>query len=122
MAEHPELWTEKTPVPVPERTPVVGASLDLERMAQEVVPAEDVAPPPSKPRRERGPFLTYLFLPWSYGEGDRQPGEAWHRMKCRLRRHQMVGGHIVQVGGEVVFLERTCRWCGIGADTAAQPG
>lgn len=107
MAEHLELWTEKTPEPVPDRTPAVAASQDLE-----------VPPPPlPDPPRERGPFLTYLFLPWSYGDGDRQPGEAWHRMKCRLRRHQMVGGHMVQVGGESVFLERTCRWCG----AAAQP-
>jgi hypothetical protein len=105
MAEHPELWTEKTPERVPDRTPAVPASQDLE------------PPPPPPARRERGPFLTYLFLPWSYGDGDRQPGEAWHRMKCRLRRHQMVGGHMVQVGGDIVFLERTCRWCGAGAQT-----
>jgi hypothetical protein len=111
MAEHPELWTEKTPEPLPDRTPALGASLDLEPLAEEAPP-----PPPPQPRRERGPFLTYLFLPWSYGEGDRQPGEAWHRMKCRLRRHQMVGGQMVQVGGDVVFLERTCRWCGVGAE------
>lgn len=111
MAEHPELWTEKTPEPLSDRTPVP--------MAQEIVPADDAPPPPApKPRRERGPFLTYLFLPWSYGDGDRQPGEAWHRMKCRLRRHQMVGGHMVQVGGDVVYLERTCRWCGVGAERA----
>ncbi len=118
MAEHPELWTEKTPEPLSDRTPALGVSRDLERMPLEVAPAE--APlGPGKPRRERGPFVTYLCLPWSYGEGDRQPGEAWHRMKCRLRRHQMTGGQMVQVGGELVFLERTCRWCG---GTDARPG
>lgn len=115
MAEHPELWTEKTPAPLSDRTPAPGVSHELERLRQEIVP-EDEEPVASRPPpRERGPFMTYLFLPWSYGDGDRQPGEAWHRVKCRLRRHQMVGGQMVQVGGEVVFLERTCRWCG---DTA----
>ncbi len=121
MAEHPELWTDKTPERLPDRTPAFGAGRDLERVAHDVVPA-DPPPVPPTPRRERGPFLTYLFLPWSYGDGDRQPGEAWHRMKCRLRRHQMTGGHMVQLGGEVVYLERTCRWCGVGADTEARTG
>ena len=117
MAEHPELWTEKTPEPLSDRTPALGVSHELARIQE--VPPDVPPPPPAKPRRERGPFVTYLCLPWSYGEGDRQPGEAWHRMKCRLRRHQMTGGQMVQVGGELVFLERSCRWCG-GAD--ARPG
>ena len=102
MAEHLELWTEKTPEPVPDRTPV----------PLEVGPDDEAEAPPARRGRERGPFVTYLFLPWSYGHGDRQPGESWHRMKCRLRRHQMTGGHMVQVGGELVFVERSCRWCG----------
>ena len=114
MAEHPELWTEKTPEPLADRTPAVGASRDLERLPQEIVPDEAPVLAAARPR-ERGPFLTYLFLPWSYGDGDRQPGETWHRMKCRLRRHQMTGGHVVQVGGESVFIERSCRWCGVSA-------
>ncbi len=105
MAEHLELWTEKTPEPVSDRTPV----------PLEVRPNDEAATTPGRRGRERGPFVTYLFLPWSYGDGDRQPGETWHRMKCRLRRHQMTGGQMVQVGGEVVFLERTCRWCGTEA-------
>ncbi len=114
MAEHPELWTEKTPEPLPDRTPAIGTGRDLERLSPENQP-EEAPVPPAKPGRERGPFLTYLFLPWSYGDGDRQPGETWHRMKCRLRRHQMTGGQMVQVGGESVFLEASCRWCGTTA-------
>ena len=110
MAEHPELWTERTPEPLADRTPVLGVSHELARIGEET-PHEE-PPPPREPRRERGPFVTYLFLPWSYGDGDRQPGESWHRMKCRLRRHQMTGGHMVQVGGELVLVERSCRWCG----------
>ena len=111
MAEELELWTERTPEVQPDRTPEVGATSDLERMPQELEEV-DPGPVPAEITRERGPFATYLFAPWSYGEGDRRPGEAWHRMRCRMRRHQMVGGQTVQVGGEVVFLERSCRWCG----------
>lgn len=114
MAEHPELWTERTPERLSDRTPALGVSHELARIREET-PPDDPPPPSPEPRRQRGPFVTYLFLPWSYGEGDRQPGESWHRMKCRLRRHQMTGGHMVQVGGESVFLERTCRWCGTEA-------
>jgi hypothetical protein len=40
---------------------------------------------------------------------NRQLEETWHRMKCRLRRHQMVVGSMVQVGGEGVWLERNLR-------------
>ncbi len=98
MAELPEVWRERTPARVDDTPPP---------------PAPGPAEPP-RHRRERGPFLTYLFLPWSYGE--REPGERWHRVRCRFRRHEMAGGEMVQLGGEIVFLERRCRWCGAGAE------
>jgi len=63
-----------------------------------------------RPRRERGPFLTYLQLPWSYG--DSRSGDSWHRVQCLLGRHRMGGGHTMQVDGILTYIERRCRWCG----------
>ena len=111
MAEHPELWRETTPEqrPLFGLAPTFGLARDAARLAQEVPPA----PPPAEPRRrrrERGPFLTYLQLPWSYG--DRNTGDRCHRLQCRLGRHRMSGGHLMPLDGAVVFIERRCRWCG----------
>ena len=111
MAEHPELWTERTPEEryLFDRVPSFGLARDAERMRDgvpPVIPRTNVR----KPRRQRGPFLTYLRLPWSYG--DRSPGELWHRLRCRRGRHEMGGGHTMQLGSTVVFIERRCRWCG----------
>ncbi len=106
MAELPELWTERTPerLDPPNRAATIGS-----------IPATEPLPDPisvaaGRSRRERGPFLTYLCLPWSYG--DRTRGERWHRLQCRRKRHQVDGGHVMQVGGAAVFVERRCRWCG----------
>lgn len=109
MAEHPELWTERTPEQryLFDRVPTFGAAHDAELMRNGHPPAPRA---PRKPRRERGPFVTYLRLPWSYG--DRGPGDRWHRVQCRLGRHVMAGGHTMQLGSSMVYVERTCRWCG----------
>lgn len=108
MAEHPELWTEKTPEPryLFDRQPTFGLAREAEQMRQGIPPARRVG---RKPRRDMGPFLNHLRLPWSYGDG--QGGERWHRMRCRLGRHEMAGGHTMQLGSAVVFIERRCRWC-----------
>ncbi|MDQ3897968.1 MAG: hypothetical protein M3326_12135 [Actinomycetota bacterium] len=95
MAELPEVWTEQTPA------------------AEDAAPAPPTSEPP-KHRRERGPFMTYLRLPWSYG--DRDSGERWHRVQCRLGRHKTVGGYSMQVDSAMVFVEPRCVWCG------AEPG
>ena len=114
MAEHPDLWTERTPEHryLFDRPPSFGLARDAERMRDGIPP---VIPRPSrrKPRGERGPFVTYLRLPWSYG--DRSAGDVWHRMQCMRRRHEMMGGHTMQLGSDVVFIERQCRWCGADA-------
>ncbi len=111
MAEHPELWTDRTPERrfLFDRPPTFGLARDAERMREGVPPAHRTTAG-RKRRRERGPFVTYLRLPWSYGDGN--GGEVWHRMKCRWGRHQMGGGHTMQLGSAVVFVERRCRWCG----------
>ena len=113
MAELPELWTEKTPEPRPSSdvVPAPGPASGVDLLALEVLPAD----PPSEleGRRERGPFLTYLAMPWSYS--DREPGERWHRWRCRWGRHDMHGGHTMQLDGSFVFIERRCRWCDAGA-------
>lgn len=103
MAEHPELWKEPTPD--------VAAQLDP-------LPTPGPELPEERPR-ERGPFVTYLLLPWSYG--DRNSGERWHRLQCRRNRHEMGGGHTMQVGGTEVFVERRCRWCGTEPRDAVTP-
>ena len=110
MADHPELWTERTPERryMYDKPPSFGLARDAERMR------EGVPPPPRlstrKRRRERGPFVTYLRLPWSYG--DRSASDSWRRFQCRRGRHVMGGGHTMQLGSAAVFVERQCRWCG----------
>lgn len=110
MAELPERWSERTPEVryLFDRVPTFGLARDAERMRQGV-PPERRQPNPRKRRRERGPFVTYLRLPWSYG--DRSPGDVWHRIQCWRGRHEMGGGHTMQLGSAVVFVERSCRWC-----------
>jgi hypothetical protein len=109
VAEYPELWTEKTPEKsyLFDVVPTFGAARDAELMRTGHPPAPR---PPRTPRRERGPFLTALRQPWSYG--DRSPGDVWHRLQCRRGRHVVMGGHTMQLGSSMVYLERTCRWCG----------
>ncbi|HEX3620808.1 MAG TPA: hypothetical protein VHT97_00675 [Acidimicrobiales bacterium] len=115
MADDLELWTDRSPEVQPRS--VHPATFGLARAA-ELVADECLIPPPAldppeppRPSRERGPFVTYLCLPWNYG--DRNTGEAWHRLLCRLGRHEMAGGHTMQLGGDVVFVERRCRWCDV---------
>jgi len=111
MAELPELWTERTPERqhLPDLVPMTGPSADGEP------PPEPATNQAGTDRRERGPFLTYLCLPWSYG--DRTRGERWHRLQCRRNRHQVDGGHVMQLAGAAVFVERRCRWCGHQPET-----
>ena len=111
MAEHPELWTEQTAEQryLFDRAPTFGVAREAERMRQGIPPTPRT-PDPRKRRRERGPFVTHLRLPWSYSE--RNSGDIWHRIQCRWGRHQMSGGHTMQLGSTLVFVERRCRWCG----------
>jgi len=102
MAHHLELWT------APDDGTAPG-----EMSAAELAPDSTASDDVGKRGRERGPFLTYLGMPWSYG--DRHSRDRWHRLQCRLGRHDMWGGHTMQVDGAVVFIERQCRWCDDGA-------
>jgi hypothetical protein len=121
MAELPEVWSDKTPDVRPDttparrslfdRTPTFGLAQAAELLGGEL-PAPPVDPAPNKPRREHGPFLTHLLLPWSYG--DRVPGDRWHQFRCRIGRHAMIGGHAMQLDSTEVFVERRCRYCGAG--------
>jgi len=110
----PETWTERTPEPryLYDRVPTFGLARDAERMREGVPPERRVAKP-RKPQREWGPVVSYLKMPWSYSEGG--PGDFWRRVQCRRGHHAMGGGHTMQLGSAVVFIERQCRWCGAGA-------
>ena len=112
MAEYPELWTETRPEEryLFDRAPTFGVAREAERM-REGVPPVSRARTPHRRRRQRGPFVTYMRLPWSYS--DRNVGDVWHRVRCRLGRHEIRGGHTMQLGSAVVFVERRCRWCGV---------
>jgi hypothetical protein len=112
MAELPELWSDRTPEKryLYGQEPSFGAARDAERMRHGLPPEPFVRT--RKPRRERGPFVTYMRLPWSYGDRDRGPSDAWHKMRCWRGRHEMAGGSTMQLGSTVVFIDRQCRWCG----------
>ena len=112
MAEELEPWTERTPEPqsLVDRTPALGRAAEVQRLREQINQPSDPPAIPPKPPRERGPFMTYLQMPWSYG--DRAPGDFWHRTRCRVGRHEIAGGHAMQLAGAVVFVERQCRWCG----------
>lgn len=112
MAELPEIWTEKTPARpgLFDRAPTFGVAHEAERLAAQPPPEAADENEPRKPRRQHGPFLTHLLLPWSYG--DRSPGDRWHRLQCWRGRHALVGGHAMQLDSAIVFVERRCRWCG----------
>jgi hypothetical protein len=109
MAEDLERWTERTPH-LFNRTPAFGLARAAEEMDGCVPPAPDEEPP-RPPRRERGPVMTYLSMPWSYG--DRGERDFWHRVRCRVGRHELRGGHPMQLDGAIVYIERSCRWCGV---------
>lgn len=110
MADLPELWTERTPQrrSLPARAPAFGLAREAERMGLEVPLAAAPVDLP-EPGPDRGPFMTYLWLPWSYG--DRETGYLWHRIRCRLGLHERNGGHTMHLEGTVVFIEARCRWC-----------
>jgi hypothetical protein len=107
VAKDLERWTERTP----DRAPTFGLAREAELLPVPVPDPEptDDAPAPD-PGDDRGAFLTYLCLPWSYGDHDTL-GDKWRRLRCRRGRHEMIGGQTMQVGGAVAYLERRCRWC-----------
>lgn len=115
MAEDLDRWTERTPH-LFDRAPAFGAAREAEQL-DGALPPPPVDPLPTAPRRERGPFVTFLRMPWSYG--DRGERDLWHRIRCRLGRHEPSGGHPMHVAGEVVYIERRCRWCGVDPDQGA---
>lgn len=109
MAGELERWTERTPH-LFGRAPTFGLARAAEELEGTLPPAP-ADEPPRPPPRQRGPVLTYLAMPWSYG--DRGERDFWHRVRCRVGRHELHGGHPMQLAGAVVFVERHCRWCGV---------
>ena len=113
MAELPEVRSPLLPQRPPEprqlydRPHAYGVARELERMKAGVVPPPRT--PRTRTRRERrGPWAS--FRRWSASR-DRGPADAWHRIRCRMGRHEMRGGHQMQLGSRFVFVERRCMWC-----------
>jgi hypothetical protein len=116
VAELPELRSERVPArpdppaPLFGQPPAFGVARDLELMKRgELAPRV-----PRPPRRSRLP------MPGAEPRGrfrgrwaTRQTGPAdlWHRILCRYGRHDMRGGHQLQLGSEFVYVERRCQWC-----------
>lgn len=118
MAELPDGQSDLLPLRPPvarqlyDRPHAYGVARELERMKEGFAPPPRTPRiPPRRERRRRGPWAT--FRRWSTSR-DRGPADVWHRMRCRMGRHEMRGGHQMQLGSRYVFVERRCVWCDAG--------
>ena len=114
MAELPDVRSSLLPThpPAPrqlyDRPHAYGVARDLEHIKQGFVPPPRTPRIQRRPRREWGPWAA--FRRWS-ATRERGPGDVWHRIRCRMGRHEMRGGHQMQLGSRYVFVERRCVWC-----------
>jgi hypothetical protein len=112
VAELPELRFERSPAPPPPPAPLFGrpanfgVARDLELMKQGALP-------PRTPRPPRETRLPLRRITPRSRRSRRETGAAdlWHRVLCRYGRHDIRGGHQLQLGSEFVYVERRCRWC-----------
>jgi hypothetical protein len=54
------------------------------------------------------PVFLNRMRPWVA----RSDVSLWRRIRCGRGRHEVQGGERIRVGGDFLFLERRCRWCG----------
>ncbi|MDQ4068173.1 MAG: hypothetical protein M3203_01640 [Actinomycetota bacterium] len=113
MADLPDVRSPLLPQRPPpprqlyDRPHAYGVARDLERMKEGFVPPPRT--PRIQPRSPRGgPWAS--FRRWA-ATRERGPGALWHRLRCRMGRHEMRGGHQMQLGSSFVFVERRCVWC-----------
>lgn len=112
MAEYPDVWKD----PTAERRPLFGhehafgVSADVERARQNVVSAAERATTARREREHKEPALVRIVCS-RRGGGDKGLSALFHRINCRRGHHEIHGGHALQLGAEVVFVARRCRWC-----------
>ena len=138
MAELPEVRGARLPDrrPLYDRPPTFGVARDAERMRQGIAPpAIRRAPSRRKPGRARGDVdrghpldhrawqcrsrareapiygRTWTHFRHWWSTGDNRPADMWHRLRCRRGHHEFRGGHAMQLGSNMVHVERRCMWC-----------
>jgi len=136
VAEYPELWSDRSPVPGPlfNREHRFGVARDLERMREGTLPVPARALPypevdrivrdhpldhrvwqcrsEARTRPLHGRSLMHMRIRWA--NRNRHLDDVWHRLMCRAGRHEIHGGEQIQVGSRLVNVERRCRWCDAG--------
>jgi hypothetical protein len=115
MAEPPELWKDLTPErkPLFGRDPSFGVARELERVRQGgAAPVKRRPVGPHVGPERHGAWAT-LRRRWAVSR--HHPSDIWHRLMCRRGRHDIRGGHQIQLGSSFVNIERRCLWCDIKA-------
>lgn len=136
MAELPEVRGARLPDrPRYDAPATFGVARDAERMRQGIPPPPIARRPPRSGRFHRPPVdrahpldhrpwqcrararemplygRTWTHLRHWWSSRDHGPAESWHRLLCRRGRHEFRGGHAMQLGSNVVHVERRCVWC-----------
>lgn len=111
MAEHPELWKDRTPEsrPLFDHKHSFGVAREAERAREAIASSSGLQ---QSNGHRQGVAFPALHRPWANGEG--RLSNFWHRVKCRSGRHEIQGGHSIQIGSDLVFFPRRCRWCDTG--------
>jgi hypothetical protein len=129
MADHLDVgrsaWPEhapSAPAPVPSplrpiggRPPRFGVAHDLEVLQRAAASGDasrlrsTTARPVTAPAAAVDRAWDRLRTWWACRES--RPVDVWHRLMCRLGRHDVQGGQRIQVGGRYVNTERRCVWC-----------
>jgi hypothetical protein len=121
MADMPDRpRTDPLPMPgaAPEprygRTHNFGVARDLELFKQGALPPRPTNASrraSARALRDRRPGPRTGVRGW-VASREVGPSDLWHRAQCRLGRHEMRGGHQMQLGSRYVHVERRCQWCG----------
>jgi hypothetical protein len=120
MAELPQLRSDRRPAfppppaPLFGQPPSFGVAHDLELLKHGALPPRPPRPGRSRRRGREGARRQWPLSGvrrW-WASRDRRPSDLVHRVLCRVGRHDMRGGHQMQLGSTFVHVERRCQWCG----------
>jgi hypothetical protein len=84
---------------------------DLELMKQGALAPRTPTPPRQSRLRRARPKELRPGIRGRWSSRDTGPADLWHRLMCRFGRHDIRGGHTMQLGSEFVYVERRCQWC-----------